>query len=113
MRNGRNAMKQTNKITSFVAGVGLFAAASAPAFAQETVKVGLLTDFSGVFAQLAKDVEDSWMLAYEERDGMVAGHKIEIIREDSENSPQVGVQKANKLIKSDDVAIFGGVISSG
>ncbi|MEI4196463.1 ABC transporter substrate-binding protein [Roseovarius sp. E0-M6] len=106
-------MKLSNKFTNIVAGAGLLAVSSAPVFAQDSVKVGLLTDFSGVFAQLAKDVEDSWMLAYEERDGMVAGHKIEIIREDSENSPQVGVQKANKLIKSDDVAIFGGVISSG
>lgn len=99
---------------SLVAGAGMLVAASNVAFAEDkTVKVGLLTDYSGVFAQLAKDVDDAWMLALEERGGMVAGHKVEIIREDSENSPQVGVQKANKLIKSDNVAIFGGSISSG
>lgn len=107
-------MSFVRKFTTLLAGAGMLAAASGSASAEDkVVKVGLLSDFSGVFAQLAKDVADSWMLALEERGGMVAGHKVEIIKEDSENSPQVGVQKANKLIKSDNVAIFGGVISSG
>lgn len=107
-------MTRIRRIASLVAGAGLLALATSPTLAQDkSVKVGLLSDFSGVFAQLAKDVEDSWMLALEERGGMVAGHKVEIIKEDSENSPPVGVQKANKLIKSDNVAIFGGTISSG
>jgi len=106
-------MNYKKNVASIVVGAGLLAAISAPAAAQETIKVGLLTDFTGVYAKLAKEIEDSWMLAYDERDGMVAGHKIEIIREDSENSPQVGVQKANKMIKSDGVEIFGGVLSSG
>ncbi|MFN0263706.1 ABC transporter substrate-binding protein [Tepidamorphus sp. 3E244] len=102
------------KFTCLLAGASLLATASGSAFAQDkTVKVGLLSDFSGVFAQLAKDVEDAWMLALEERGGEIAGYKVEIIKEDAENSPQVGVQKANKLIKQDDVAIFGGSISSG
>lgn len=76
-------MNAVRKITSLLAGAGLLAAASTSALAQDkTVKVGLLSDFSGVFAQLAKDVEDSWMLALEERGGMVAGYKVEIIKED-------------------------------
>jgi len=106
-------MTQLRKYASLLAGVALLAGASGSAAAQEPVKVGLLTDYSGVFAQLAKDIDDAWVLALEERGGMVAGHKVELIREDSENSPQVGVQKANKLIKQDNVAIFGGVVSSG
>ncbi|MCB1480488.1 MAG: ABC transporter substrate-binding protein [Rhodobiaceae bacterium] len=107
-------MTLVRKITSLFAGAGMLVAASGAALAQEkTVKVGLLSDFSGVFAQLAKDVEDAWMLALEERGGMVAGYKVEIVKEDSENSPQAAVQKANKLIKSDNVTIFGGSISSG
>ena len=101
------------RFAGLAAAIGLLAAVGHAQAQDKTVKVGLLSDFSGVFAQLAKDVEDSWMLALEERGGMVAGHKVEIIREDSENVPQIGVQKANKLIKSDNVAIFGGVISSG
>lgn len=102
------------KYAGLVAMLGLLGSTVNSGIAQEkVVKVGLLTDFSGVFAQLAKDIEDAWMLAYDERGGMVAGHKIEIIREDAENSPQVAVQKANKLIKSDGVTIFGGIVSSG
>ncbi|MCB1471594.1 MAG: ABC transporter substrate-binding protein [Rhodobiaceae bacterium] len=107
-------MTLTRKISSLLAGIGMLAAASGSAVAQDkTVKVGLLTDYSGVFAQLAKDIEDAWMLALEQRGGKVAGYTVEIIKEDSENNPQAGVQKANKLIKSDNVAIFGGTISSG
>ena len=71
-------MTLVRKITSLFAGAGMLVAASGAALAQEkTVKVGLLSDFSGVFAQLAKDVEDAWMLALEERGGMVAGYKVE------------------------------------
>ncbi|OYR23330.1 ABC transporter substrate-binding protein [Brucella thiophenivorans] len=94
--------------------VGLLAATNSAAFSQEkVVKVGLITDFSGTFAQLAKDIEDGWMLALEERGGKAGDYRIQIIKEDSENSPPAGIQKANKLIKSDGVAVFGGTISSG
>lgn len=111
MKNHRKALSLT---TGLVAGASMLALAASDARAEDkTVKVGLLTDFSGVFAQLAKDIEDAWMLALEERGGKVGDYTVEIIKEDSENSPQIGVQKANKLIKQDDVAIFGGVVSSG
>jgi len=94
----------------------IMAAGSTMASAQETdkvVKVGLITDFTGVLAQLAKDVEDSWMLAVEERDAKIGDYKIEIVRADSESAPPIGIQKANKMIKSDGVAVFGGVVDSG
>lgn len=79
----------------------------------KVVKVGLITDFTGVLAQLAKDIEDSWMLALEERGGKVGEYKVEIVRADSESSPPIGIQKANKMIKSDGVSVFGGVVDSG
>jgi len=94
--------------------IGLLMALVSTGYAQDkVVKVGLITDFSGTFAQLAKDIDDGWALALEERSGKAGDYQIEIIKEDSENSPPAGIQKANKLIKSDGVAIFGGTISSG
>ena len=46
-------MKRIFKFAGLAAGIGLLAAASNPSYAQDadkTVKVGLLTDYSGVFA---------------------------------------------------------------
>lgn len=100
--------------SAFLLSMSLLVASGNVAYSEDrVVKVGLITDFSGTFAQLAKDIEDGWMLALEERGGKAGDYAIEIIKEDSENSPPAGIQKANKLIKSDGVTIFGGTISSG
>lgn len=105
-----------NKLFTFVAATVMLTAGSTMVVAKtddKVVKVGLVSDFSGVLAQLAKDVEESWLLALDERGGKVGGYKVEIVRADSESSPPIGIKKANKMIKSDGVAVFGGVVDSG
>ena len=41
------------------------------------------------------------------------GHTIEIVREDSEAKPPVGLAKARKLVLEDNVNVLAGVVSSG
>lgn len=107
-------MKHVRSKSGALFGAALTALGCAGAAqAQEEIKIGLLLPYSGVYAQLAKDIDDAWQLALAERDGMVAGHSVELITEDTEASPQVAVQKANKVIKSDGVVSMAGVVSSG
>lgn len=106
-------MTRIRKTVGVVAGASLLALTSQQSSAEEVIKVGLLLPYSGVYAQLAKDIDDAWKLAIEERGGKVGDYTLELITEDTEASPQVAGQKANKAIKSDGVAVIAGVVSSG
>lgn len=102
----------TRTVAAHVAALGI---SVAPAAAQETdtIKIGLLLPYSGVFAQLARDINDAWDLAVDERDGMVAGYRVELVTEDTEGTPQVALQRANKVIQSDGASVIAGSVSSG
>lgn len=100
-------------IARVAASAVLLAGTVSPSLAADPVKVGLLLPYSGVYAQLAKDIEDAWRLALEEHGNSINGHPIELVTEDTEASPQVAGQKANKLIKSDGAVLLAGVVSSG
>lgn len=78
--------------------------------AAEPVRVGVLLPYSGVYAALGEGVDAGFKLAMEQYG---QGLDIEIIREDSEVSPAVGLAKARKLVFGDKVDVLTGVISSG
>lgn len=80
---------------------------------QESIRIGLLLPYKGVYAPLAEGMDQGFQLALDEFKWTVAGKKIEVVRADDELTPAVGVQKFNKLVRSDEVALVAGVISSG
>ena len=81
---------------------------------QETkpLRIGLLLPYKGVYAQEAAATDRGFQIALEEYGSTVAGRSIEIIRADDELTPNVGVQRFNRLVQSDQVDIVAGVISS-
>ncbi len=86
------------------AGIGLAAPAAAD------TKVGLLLPYSGTYAALGNEITDGFNLAFE-----VAGRagEFEIVREDTEVKPPVGLAKARKLVLEDEVDVIVGIVSSG
>ena len=74
------------------------------------VKVGMITTLSGGGAGLGIDVRDGFMLALKQAGD--AGAEIEVITEDDQQKPEVGVQLADKMIQSDNVDILTGIIFS-
>jgi branched-chain amino acid transport system substrate-binding protein len=107
-------MKSGSKFVFAGVAVGL-AMAAGTAFAQSKpdLKIALMLPYKGVYGELAKGVDNGWQVAIEEFGGAVAGRKIVLVREDTESNPTVAVQKANKVIQSDNVDLMAGVISSG
>lgn len=107
-------MKNTKKLNVLggfcLAGSMLLGTAAA---AQESIKIGLLLPYKGVYAPLATDIDKAWEVALAEFGGEVAGMPVEVFREDTELNPQIGIQKFNKLIDSDEVDLMAGAISSG
>ena len=82
---------------------------STTAFASP-VKVGMITTLSGGGAGLGIDVRDGFMLALKQAGD--AGAEVEVITEDDQQKPEVGVQLADRMIQSDDVDILTGIIFS-
>ena len=77
------------------------------------IKIGLLLPYSGVYAVLGESITQGMELVFGRENWTVAGRKIELIKEDDEAKPPVGVRKAQKLIDSDRVDILTGPVHSG
>ena len=104
---------------AFIAGAGAIGATilggAAPAVLAKTnapLKIGVLNSFSKVFAALANANLNGMNLYFDQIGNTIAGRKIEIIREDDEINPQVGLQKLRKLVESDKCDIITGIQAS-
>ena len=91
----------------------LTAAADAPATAQQkTIKIGFISTFSGPAAAIGNDMRNSFELGLDHVGRKLGGMPVEVIYEDDQIKPEVGVQKTKKLIESDHVDFIVGYIWS-
>lgn len=77
------------------------------------IKIGLVLPYTGVYAVLGESITQAMELVFARENWTVAGRKIEMIKEDDEMKPPVGVRKTEKLIDSDRVDILTGPVHSG
>jgi len=92
--------------------VALVALGAAPAWAQQSVKIGFVSTFSGPTAVIGNDMRNSFELALDHLGRKMAGKPVEVIYEDDQQKPEVGVQKSQKLVESDKVDFVIGYIWS-
>jgi len=79
--------------------------------AADTIKIGLVSEFSGPFALSAKEMEDGMRLYMKEHGDTVAGKKIEIIRRDTGGpAPDVAKRLAQELVVRDNVDFLAGFV---
>src|SRR5512132_1045957 len=97
-----------SKFRLFSLGLAL-AVASGCTFAQNVVKLGMVGEFSGRFAQYGQQILGG-MKAYMKLHGdTVAGKKIEIVQKDTGGpSPDVAKRLAQELVTRDNVDILVG-----
>ena len=83
--------------------------------AADTIKVGMIDPFTGVYAGVAQNELIGTKFAVEQINakGGVLGREIELLVEDSANDVGTGVQKARKLIDRDGVQFLIGDVNSG
>lgn len=87
-----------------------------PAWAADTIKIGLDNPLTGTYAALGKNELIGAQLALDQINakGGILGRKVELLVEDSTSADTaVAVQKANKLIDRDKVDFLVGNINSG
>lgn len=97
---------------SIIGALALAAAgalASAPALAQETVKIGVIAAFSGPFADYGKQIEGGMKAWLKQHGDTVAGKKIEIIAKDTTGpAPDVAKRLAQELVVREKVHFLAG-----
>jgi branched-chain amino acid transport system substrate-binding protein len=77
------------------------------------IKIGVVLPYTGVYAVLGESITQGMELVFARENWTVAGRKVEMIKEDDEMRPPVGVRKTEKLIDSDRVDILTGPVHSG
>lgn len=92
----------------------LAAVASTSIHAQDKgpIKIGYILPFKGVWAGPAENIDRGFQVAVAEFGGKIGGRAIEIIRADDELTPNVAVQRFNKLVQLDKVDIIAGGVNS-
>jgi branched-chain amino acid transport system substrate-binding protein len=87
--------------------------AAGPVLAQQKgVKIGFISTFSGPTAVIGNDMRNSFELALDHLGRKMGGLPIEVVYEDDQQKPEVGVQKTQKLVESDKVNFIVGYIWS-
>src|SRR5262245_59534714 len=93
--------------------VTMLALATGESRAQGPIKIGMIAPLSGAFAQIGKDMVTGTELYLDEIGRQAAGRKIELLVEDDEGNPSVGVTKVRKLVEGDKVhLVTGGLLAS-
>jgi branched-chain amino acid transport system substrate-binding protein len=81
--------------------VGLTALLPAGAQPAAPIKIGVILPATGPLAVNGMRASDGVRLFFQSRDWQVAGRKIELIREDDETKPDVGLTKTKKVVERD------------
>jgi len=86
-------------------------AAAFPAYAQQSVKIGLILSSSGQFADAAAQLDNGIKTYMKQHGDTVAGRKIEIIRRDTGGvAPDVAKRLSTELVVRDKVDILAGFV---
>jgi branched-chain amino acid transport system substrate-binding protein len=100
-------------ILLLVAGSLVAALASSLQTPASPIRIGFLAPLSGPYVQNGRDILSGFLLYLDEIGYQAAGRRIEVIIEDDEAIPAVGLTKARKLVERDKVHVMaGGLLAS-
>jgi branched-chain amino acid transport system substrate-binding protein len=80
--------------------------------AQDAIKIGVVGPNSGPYAIIGEEVRNGFDLYLSQVGNKAGGRKVEMIYEDAQAKPDVGLTKVRKLVERDAVSFVGGVVSS-
>jgi branched-chain amino acid transport system substrate-binding protein len=82
------------------------------AVAQQPVKIGFITTLSGPAGYIGADARDAFNLAVEMEGGKLGGVPVQVVVEDDGLKPGQGKQIADRMMKTDGIKLFTGIIFS-
>lgn len=90
-----------------------FVAPSSGQAPRPPIKVGLLLPYTGVIAINGQETSKGVEFYFAKIGNRVAGREIQLIKEDDEAKPDVGLTKTRKLVERDRVDVLVGPVHSG
>jgi branched-chain amino acid transport system substrate-binding protein len=77
------------------------------------IKIGLLLPYTGVIAVNGQETSKGVEFYLAKLGGKIAGREVQLIKEDDEAKPDVGLTKTRKLVERDRVDVLIGPVHSG
>jgi branched-chain amino acid transport system substrate-binding protein len=99
-------------ITRTLIASAVLSLAAAPALAQQKLKIGFISTFSGPQGVIGEDMKNSVELALDHLKRRIGGLETEIIYGDDQVKPDVGTQVADEMLKKHQVNFVSGIIWS-
>lgn len=97
-------------MSALAAFLAMIAPAAHTAHAEDTIKIGVISQFSGQFADFGQEIGNGIQTYIREHGDKVAGKKIEIlIRDQAGPNPERGKALAQELITRDKVDFLAGI----
>ena len=79
---------------------------------QPPIKIGLLFPYTGPIATVGQDATRGFELHLAKIGGKAGGREIQLVKEDDEFKPDVGITKTRKLVERDRVDLLVGPVNS-
>lgn len=105
----RHGLKLLTLAAAIIAGG---AWGGAPASAADTIRIGILGPNTGPYAIIGEEIRNGFDSYFKEVGPMAGGKSVELIYEDTQGKPDVGLTKVQKLVESDKVDFLAGIVSS-
>jgi branched-chain amino acid transport system substrate-binding protein len=86
---------------------------NSPAAEKSPIKVGLLLPYTGTMPFQTKGINDAAELYFDEIGRKAGGRAIQVIKEDDENNPTMGLTKVRRLVEEHKVNFIVGPVHSG
>ncbi len=104
-------MKRRDFLLASAAGAATLAA---PAIvrAQTPLRIGMITTLSGPGGYIGQDVRDAFQIAIDQGQGRLGGTPVQVVVEDDALRPGQGKSIAERMLKTDGIRLFTGIIFS-
>src|SRR5271157_1065985 len=95
-------------VSACLLGMGVLTLTGAQTTAKGPIKIGVLYPVTGSSAVQGISEVNATKLFFDEKGNQVAGRKIQLVTEDDEAKPDVGLTKTKKVIELDKVSVING-----
>src|SRR6478735_121610 len=112
--SARNTKRGISRRTLLKASAAISVLPASRVFAQssEPLKIGFLTVLTGPLAAGGKQQEEGAALFLKERNGMIAGRKVELITQDTAGQPALAKTKLQELVERSKVQVSIGPLAT-
>ncbi|MFC0218081.1 ABC transporter substrate-binding protein [Pseudochelatococcus lubricantis] len=97
------------KMKRLMLSFAVAAAVSTGASAQDPIKIGFISTFSGPSGQLGHELLDGFNLGLKSVGGKLAGRPVDVIQGDDQAKPDIGRQLADRMIERDGAQLITGI----